>query len=55
MSGTIYICSHCGNRRMGAANANYVYCGKCKTAEGRKKLDEENKAIRQERELLKKS
>jgi len=40
----IYQCKHCGDRYLN----KIVYCRYCKTAEQRKKIDEENEKIRLE-------
>lgn len=39
---TIYLCEHCGNKTSGK------YCPSCKTAAGRKEIDEQNIAIMKE-------
>lgn len=43
---TIYICNHCGERMEGTDKEIKKYCLRCKTAEGRKKVDEENKELK---------
>lgn len=45
---TIFICMHCGERMTGKNDEVKPYCTRCKTAEGRKKIDEENEEIRKE-------
>jgi hypothetical protein len=46
---TICECLFCGERFGGDANGKCsVYCKNCKTIEGRRKITEENKKIREE-------
>lgn len=42
----IYICRHCGENMKGKDKEPKTYCGGCNTAEKRKKVDQENQAIR---------
>lgn len=51
---TIIICSHCGERRTMAKEETSkvkIYCARCETPEGRKKVDDENAKIREELKL----
>lgn len=40
MDWSIHLCKHCGTECGG------IYCNQCKTAAGRKELDENNKSIK---------
>ena len=44
-SGVIHICVHCGEK------CNGKYCNECRTAEGRHKVDLQNRKIRLENEV----
>lgn len=48
MAQTIYIDQHCGERMVGSDKEPKNYCARCKSADGRKKVDEENAEIRKE-------
>ena len=47
---TIYLCKNCGYGMEGTDKVVKNYCGDCKTAEGRKKMEVENELIKQNRE-----